>query len=262
VVRLLDARRGSFAEVRPTRSGLLRICAHVPAVGAASEVSGLRVLLVADVLTRVAELRSLQVLMVLAHDGEHPGQLGGLEHAASVLGIHQPTATASSAHAEDALGGRIDVHLTSNNIRDDDLLGGFVVPVGPASLQDPAGPLGDPLAGHEDEPLAIRLALLSSPYHQPADLTRDVLTGARATIDRWRSEVAEWAESPSRPVPDEMAKTFRSVFGDLETVSAIALLNSVAADADPPVSAKLETFFYADRILGLDLPRDIGRVRP
>ena len=70
-------------------------------------------LLVADLLTRVAELRNLQVLMVLAYDGEHPGQLAGVERAATALGIHPPAARASSAQAQTSLGGRIDVHLAS-----------------------------------------------------------------------------------------------------------------------------------------------------
>jgi hypothetical protein len=30
-------------------------------------------------------------------------------------------------------------------------------------------------------------------------------------------------------------------------------------NADVPTGAKFEAFLYADRVLGLDLPRDIGR---
>jgi hypothetical protein len=43
-------------------------------------------------------------------------------------------------------------------------------------------------------------------------------------------------------------------------VSALALLRSLASDEDVPAGARFETFVYADRVLGLDLPRDIGRV--
>jgi hypothetical protein len=66
VIRLLDAHSGSYAEVRSARAGLLRACAHVTAAAGETDISGLRVLLVADLLTRVAELRNLQVLTVLA----------------------------------------------------------------------------------------------------------------------------------------------------------------------------------------------------
>jgi hypothetical protein len=261
VLRVLDAHTGSYAEVRPSRSGLLRICGHVPGIAGAPDVTGLRVLLVADLLTRVAEMRNLQVLMVLADDGEHTGQLAGMEHAATALGIHAPAERASSAQAQTSLGGRIDVHLASYGAYGNDRLSGLVALVGPANLHRPGEVLGNPLAGQEDNPLAVRLALLSIPYHRPADLAEDVLTEARATIERWRFQVTEWAESPSRPVPKQIATTVQSVFGDLDTASAIALLNDVAADADLPAGAKFETFLSADRILGLDLPRDIGRVR-
>jgi cysteinyl-tRNA synthetase len=39
------------------------------------------------------------------------------------------------------------------------------------------------------------------------------------------------------------------------------LLHDLARDADVPAGAKFETFLYADRVLGLDLPCDIGRAR-
>jgi hypothetical protein len=61
-------------------------------------------------------------------------------------------------------------------------------------------------------------------------------------------------------VPARIAETMRSAFGDLDTVRVLALLRDVAADPDVPAGAKFETFLYADRVLGLDLPRDIGRV--
>ena len=131
------------------------------------------------------------------------------------------------------------------------------MPVGAARLYREAGTAADLLAG--DEPMAVRLALLSFPYHQPADLTEETLAEARATVQDWRLRVARWAESPSRPVPAQVAKAVRSAFDDLDTVSALALLRSLEADPDVPAGAKFETFLYADRVLGLDLPRDIGR---
>lgn len=73
MLRLLDARTGSYAEVRPARPGLLRVRAHVPGAAAGPEITWLRVLLVADLLARAAELRNLQVFTVLVADGELPG---------------------------------------------------------------------------------------------------------------------------------------------------------------------------------------------
>jgi hypothetical protein len=242
VLRLLDADTRSYAEVKPNRPGLLLVCAQVPEVAETADLTGPRVLLVADLLARAAELGSLQVFYVLASDGQQPD----VDRAIDELGIHPPAARANPAEAQAALGGPIDVLLASDGAHADD---GLVVPVGTAA---------GPLAG--DDPLAVRLALLSFAYHEPADLTEEMLAEARATVGRWRLGVAQWAESPSRPVPAQIAESFRTAFGDLDTVSVLALLRSLEADPDVPVGAKFETFLYADRILGLDLPRDIGRV--
>ena len=226
----------------------------MPPDAGAADITGLRVLLVADLLTRIAELRNLQVFTVLAYDGQPGGQLAALERAVDTLGMHPPAARASSGEASTSLGGPVDVHLVSEGARADDRLSGLVTPVGAARIHGAGQGL---LAGHE--PAAVRLALLSFPYHRPADLTESVLADANATVGRWRLWVAEWAESPSRPIPKPIAERARETFDDLDTVSALALLADLASDAALPTGAKFETFVYADRILGLDLPRDIGR---
>ena len=248
VLCLFDARSGSYAEIRPARPGLLRVCAHVAGAAGGTDITWLRVLLVADLLARAAELHHLQVLTVLAHPGQAPGPAA--ERAAGALGIRPPAARASLPEAHTSPGGPIDVHV-------DTVEGGqsgLVARVGTARLRG-----ADVLAGPGDYPLAVRLALISLPYHQPADLSEDVLASAQETIAHWRRQVAGWAESPSRPVPARIAETLRAAFGGLDTAAALALLRDLAPDADVPAGAKFETFVYADRVLGLDLPRDIGR---
>jgi hypothetical protein len=254
VLRLLNAHTRSYDEVRPTRAGLLLVCAQIPEAAGTADLTGPRVPLLADLLARVAELGKLQVFYALASDGQQPV----LDQAIEVLGMHPPAARASAADAAVALGGRIDVYLAGHGVPADDRLSGLAVPVGAARLDADAGTVAGLLAG--DEPLAVRLALLSCPYHEPADVTGEMLAGARTTVGDWRLGVARWAESPSRPVPARIAETMRSAFGDLDTVRVLALLRDVAADPDVPAGAKFETFLYADRVLGLDLPRDIGRV--
>jgi len=169
VLRLIDTRTGSYAEVRTARQGVLRVCAHAPGAAEASDITGLRVLLVADVLTRAAELRNLQVLTALASDGEPNGQQAAVEHAAHALGIHPPAARARPGEAQAALGGPIDVHLASSGVRADDRRSGLVALVGAAHIYQAGEVAGDLLAGHEHEhePLAIRLALLSFPITSP-----------------------------------------------------------------------------------------------
>jgi hypothetical protein len=260
VLRLLDARTGAYAEVSPASRGLLRLCAHVPG---ASGITGLRVLLVADLLARVAELGKLQALTVLVTDGEFPGQGRAVERAAAAFGIHPPAGPASPGDAEALLGGPVDVHVVSCGAGTDDSQGGVVTCVGDAHMPGTAargGATADLLAGNEDDPLAVRLALMSFPSRQPADLTDSVLGGARETVGDWRHRVARWAESPSRPIPAHLAETARAAFGDLDIPSAIALLRGLVHDGTVPAGAKFETFLYVDRVLGLDLPREIGKL--
>jgi hypothetical protein len=87
----------------------------------------------------------------------------------------------------------------------------------------------------------------------------DGLAQAGGTLGSWRQQVARWAESPSRPIPARIAEAAGSAFGALDTVSVLALLRGLAPDAGVPAGAKFESFVYADRILGLDLAREVGR---
>jgi len=263
VLRLLDARTGSYAEVRPARSGLLRVCAYLPETTGETDISWLRVLLVADLLLRAGELRDLQVLTVLAFAGQDPAQAAACERAAGALGIHPPAARASVREVRTVADGPIDVHLVSQDADPDDSRIGLVARVGSARLRGTAdhdGAVGgDVVAGPGRDPLAIRLALMSLPYDQQADITEGMLASAQETVAHWRHRVAVWAESPSRPIPPPIAGTFRAAFGDLDTMSVLALLHDLTCDAGLPAGARFETFLYADRVLGLDLPRDIGR---
>jgi hypothetical protein len=110
------------------------------------------------------------------------------------------------------------------------------------------------------DPLAIRLALMMFASDEPADLNDDVMVRAGETLTGWRRRVAEWAQPPSWPVPANLSDAARAAFGDLDAVSVIALLRSLAADDSVPTGAWFETFLYVDRLLGLELPRDVGRL--
>jgi hypothetical protein len=241
VFRLLDAVTGSYAEVRPSRPGLLRVCAHVPADAGSPDRTGLRILLVADVLTRAAGLRRLQVLTALASDDDTQAA----ERTAAALGAHPPAARAPLDQAQASLGGPVDVHLAPFG---DGRHRGVVARVAPATNQE-----------EDPDPLALRLALLEIPWHQPAELTEKTLAQAQHTLADWRRLVAEWAQSPSNPIPAAVAEAVRNAFGELDTVSALTLLRAMAADDNMTPGAKFETFLYVDRVLALELPRDIGQ---
>jgi hypothetical protein len=261
MLRLLDARTGSYAEVSPARPGVLRACAHAGDDADGFGLTGLRVGLAADLLARAVELRGPQVLTAFASPERCRGQALDFQRAAEALGIHPPTAYAAFAEAEAVLGGPIDVHLVGgHDASAGPLRGGVVVPIGSVHARghnDVAAGAVPP--GREHDPLAFRLALLSFPYHQPADLTEDVLASGRETLRRWRQQVARWAEYPSRPIPPDARRQAEAAFRELDSVAALTLLRGLASDDGVPAGAKFETFAYADRILGLDLARDIGK---
>ena len=115
--------------------------------------------------------------------------------------------------------------------------------------------------GHD--PLALRLAFLSSRYRQQANLSWDAIAAADATLRRWRDRVAEWADQPSgamdQAAHDEVLAAFDD---DLDTPRALQVLRRLEKDEQVPPGSRFETFAWADRLLGLDLARDVGRARP
>jgi hypothetical protein len=241
---------------------LLRVCAHVPHATAAADLTALRVLLIADLLARTAELGGLQALTALEISGPVANE-AALESDARALGIHPPTVRAGSRDTPSPLGGPIDVHLISEAASVDPGHDELFISIGAAYL-DGAGSHTDAaaeglLAGQGGDPRSVRLALMSFPSDRPAELTGDGLTVARDTLAHWRQRVALWAESPSRPIPTSFREQVWAAFADLDTLSVFALLQGLSLDASVPEGAKFETFVYADRVLGLDLAREIGQ---
>jgi len=112
--------------------------------------------------------------------------------------------------------------------------------------------------GHD--PLALRLAFLSSRYRQQANLSWDAIAAADKTLLRWRKAVAAWAESPSEPLERACADEVLDAFeDDLDTPRALQAVRRLEKDAGVTDGAKFETFAWADALLGLDLTRLIGQ---
>jgi cysteinyl-tRNA synthetase len=121
------------------------------------------------------------------------------------------------------------------------------------------------LADRGLDPLAVRLAFLEHRYRQQLNLTWPTLEAADATLRRWRERVAEWANEASRPMcADYSARIFGALDDDLDTPAALRALRELARDPDIPAGSKFETFVAADRVLALELGREIGKapVRP
>jgi hypothetical protein len=261
VLRFHDDRTDSYVELAARPSIPLRMCVQGSSVGATYDLANVRVLLVSDVLTRIAELRGLQVIAVLVTASLPPGTL---EQNASALGIHPPAVCANSGEAEALLGGPADVRVAGTTAELGDHGDAVLICIGPVedlAYQGESRPWADPGAsgGGGGDLLALRLALLYHSHRQAVELTLAALADAGEALSRWRRKVAEWAREPSKPIPAETARMIAAAFDDdLNTAAVLAFLRSVESDDNVPAGAKFETFAYADRVLGLELVRDIG----
>jgi len=262
VLRVPNARTGSVASVRPASAGLLRVCAHVDVGEAVAALAALRVLLVADLLARSAELHGLQTLtVVVMADGAGPaaGSARAAQTQAEALGIRPAAAYGVPRDVRTALGGAVDVHVTGPGTKIDPGSAAVQLAVGPVDADgaDPAA-AADLFSACSDDPLAVRLALMSAAHREAVGLTAGALHAGRDTLRAWRRLAAVWAESPSRPVPARTARQIGSALASLDTVSALALLADLADDRTVPAGARFEAFAYADRVLGLELARLVG----
>ncbi|WP_258314829.1 hypothetical protein [Streptomyces sp. Act143] len=233
MLRIIDARTGEPVQAAPARRGLTRVEAHVPGF----DGTALRVLLVADILVRALELGGTPVWPVLDSAAQGPELRAG----AAALGIRP---FEDSRDVGLALGEAQVVHVVAE--------GGAA----PDGVRVAVAPVDRPAEGAD--PDVLRLALLSRRRGLPAGLDETSLADAHDTLVRWRRAVADWAREPSRPVPDEVRAELRSAWeDDLDMPGVLRVLRRVET-SDLPAGARFETYAYADRLLGLELTRDIG----
>jgi len=110
------------------------------------------------------------------------------------------------------------------------------------------------------DPLAVRLALLQTRYRTQVNLTWSALEAADTRLARWRELVRQWAEAPgAASVASWIADVVAAFDDDLDTPRAVALLSRLAKDPAVSAGAKYQSFVVADRLLGLDLARDVGQ---
>ncbi|MEU3949994.1 hypothetical protein [Streptomyces sp. NPDC029526] len=282
MLRITDARTGHLVDAAPVRRGLTRVEAHTEGFDA----TALRVLVVADLLVRALELGGTPVWALLRADRGRPE----LRAAAAALGVRpfeedrQPDPGLGEARIlhvvrEDGAepdGARVAVAAAVADgsailTRPDDPAGtrGPEDPAGTGGTEGPAAPAapaapasassGAPPDTPGPDPAALRLALVSHPRDIPVRLDPAAVTGAARTLAHWRRAVADWASRPSRPVPDAVRARLRSAWeNDLDTVGVLGVLRDVEHAPDLPDGARFETFAHADRLLGLELTRDLG----
>lgn len=236
VLRIIDARTGEPVDAAPARRGLTRIEAHTEGF----DVTALRVLLVADLLVRALELGGTPVWALL----DEEGQRAELRAGAAALGIRP---FEDGGDAASGLGEAQVLHVVREDGAEPD---GVRVAVAAVRAEAPPG---------ETDPAVLRLALLSRRRGVPLALGTDALSDAHDTLTRWRNAVADWARRPSRPIPDEVRTELRTAWeDDLDVPGVLGVLRWVETAPELPDGARFETYAYADRLLGLDLTRDLG----
>ncbi|MGW2015613.1 hypothetical protein [Streptomyces sp. NPDC001927] len=257
MLRIVDTRTGHLVEIPSVSRHLLSICVHLPVGDAGIGMGELRALLVGDVLARAAELHGLQARTFLATQDLPQEQAQELDRAMSALGIHPPT------NAVGTLCATADVHVQAYGTTAQDASGGVRVEV--AQVSPAPGKNGTPDGTHPlpapegTDPLSMRMLMLMHAYRAPVVLADAALEDARRTLENWRQLVADWAQEPSRPVPADVLRHAHAVLADdLDAPAVLDTLVDVATRTDVPPGAKFETFAFLDRVLGLDLAREVG----
>jgi hypothetical protein len=270
VLSLYDAARGQAETIRPGHRRELRVLAVAPAVTDPGDpdLAALRAGLLPDQLRRAAE-RNRLVPTVCEVPAPGPGGSGPLTaEVRAALNIHPPARIAPAGEPVERTVEYAGPGTPPFDVGTGDtgwLAGRDVVRYHAAGLGAVGTGNGGPgkwseVAAAAVDPLALRLVFTRHRYRDDIDLTWDVLADADQALTGWRRSVAEWANSPSAAMPGPYVDAISVAFDeDLDTMAALAELQRLARDPDVAPGAKFETFAAADRLLGLDLARDIGR---
>jgi len=272
VLTLYDAATRELEIIRPGHRGELRVLAVAPALADPGdpELGPLRTWLLGDQIRRTAERAKLVPTLC---EVTAPGQPGAGPLAAEVraaLNLYPPARIAAAGEPVEqtvafAGGGppAFDVGTGDTGwLAGMDVIRYHAAAAGAVT----AGARGDgPQRWSEVtaaglDPLALRLVFMHRKYREEQDVTWEILAAADQALTGWRRSVAEWANSPSAAMPARYADAITAAFeDDLATATALGELETLAGDGDVAPGARFETFAAADRLLGLDLARDIGR---
>jgi hypothetical protein len=249
MLRLRDARTGELTDVVPAGRRQLRILVYAPGPFGIGQV---RAYLTADLLRRVADVS--QLLPLVSDFLPADADVAALREAGDALNIHPPRDTFLGPATALAGVPPFDVCIAAT---------------APGEIAGSArlwarvrGDAGEVDAGAEPSELGgrARLRLLWHGYGDPLGDGGCSGGDAAETLTQWRSLVAHWAQSPSGAMSRPYAEAITGAFADdLDTPAALQVLAKLAGDPDVPDGVKFETFAAADRLLGLDLARDVGK---
>jgi hypothetical protein len=246
MLTLRDAWSGANTQIAVAPGSVIGVGFVLPP--AAGPFTCARVLVVGDLLRRVLEdIRSVQVLAaVIARDCSVTEMVSG-----STLMVRPVMGTFSTeAEAEDELGTPLNVMIAVAGT--DDARAPRPRAVGVAPVRNFV-----PYPGAA--PDSVRFALTSVNHKYRLNMTASLLARSQNILDRWRDRVAEWSRYPSRPIPAAWrAAVIASLEDDFDVARLLTMMTELEnADGIEP-GAKFEAFTYADRILAVELVRNLG----
>ena len=107
------------------------------------------------------------------------------------------------------------------------------------------------LEKQEFEPLVLRYLYLQTHYRQEMNFTFEGLEGAQNALNNLRGEVSTW-DKPEIGCAEFEERFLQAVNDDLNTPKALAVMWELVK-SDYPTSAKAQSLFKFDKILGLNL---------
>jgi hypothetical protein len=266
MLSILDSRTGQAKPVEGARPRRLRICCYGAAGAGLVRLADLRASLVADLIRRVAELSQFHV-SAWRYLPDGAATFGrALRAACDDLNIYplefseEPPGSADVCIAPPGAGtaaGSLCVGTGDASFTAEAAAGSGTA--GTAGTTEATLATTD-IALHGLDPLALRFAFLSQHYRTATGLTWQTLEAADRALLEWRKLVADWASSPSQPMNgDYLREVFAAFDDDLDTPAALDRLRTLSTDGGVAAGSRFETFAYLDRVLGLDLAREIGR---
>ncbi|MEW2286907.1 hypothetical protein [Streptomyces sp. NPDC047841] len=295
MLRILDARTSEPVPAAPARRGLTRIATHASGLDPtalrvmltadllvrALELGGTPVWTILTAPRDQPELRTAATHLAIRPFEDDRDLASGLGEAQMIHVARQPTAGGRDPGPGERAEGAAPDPSPEERGEGPSAAGSRGERAGEA--RPAGGPTGDPVpessgggplaavapvewAGPQPslpvllaDPAALRLALLSVPRHQPARLDGGALDRAAEQLADWRRAMAGWARQPSRPVPEPVRERLRAAWeNDLDLPGVLDVLRDVASTPDLTDGARFETYAYADRLLALDLARDLG----
>jgi hypothetical protein len=250
MLTLRDPLAGTRLPIAVAPGEVLAVAVVMPA--RSDPLTGMRVLITADLVCRVLEdIHSAQALLAVISEDRAVVQelLAGdlMVRPAAVV-----AATVPEAHAD--LGTALDLLVTA--------AGGDEQSCASLAVTMPVGPVTATTAWADVDPVTLRFAMLCTDYAVPLELSNAVVQRCEAALGRWRQRLDEWSRHPSHPITAEWRSgAVAAVDDDLDVARLTAMMVELEDAKGVEPGAKFEAFAFVDRVLAVDLTRELGRTR-